>query len=437
MLFRKSSQNERTDFKYTLTTQKNIDKAETNNTIYIDPQKPFATIQERCTQLKNKLQGSSAVFKSTLLPSSLKRVFITYISKELYNFDKYKKERTGKTKYFIEDDKLTSKEQDEITFAIQCTNIARDLQNEPSNLMSPEIFCQRAKNILQNKTKITVLGPKEMKKEGLNLVLAIGNSSKRTPRFLVAELLAKTPKKDVGDIPTICIIGKTVVYDAGGLNIKLKGMTPEMKTDKTGGCVALCILKYFTKFYCNCNLVVICPVVENILSEDVVRPGDIVKSHNGKMVEITDTDAEGRLILADAISFSTKYNPKYILDFATLTGWADTVHPDINAVCYTKDISLASLVNEVGESVGERVWFLPHWDEYIDYAKSTVANVKNDNDAIRTGAYFPVMFMMHFVPEVLKSKYLHFDICHNWQGNLARGNCVQLGIELIKKLAEK
>jgi leucyl aminopeptidase len=430
MFFHSPSSKTRIDVEYKLSIEK-VNKPVKNNTIFIDPNKPFTSTQAICKELKLAIKDKVASFDTSLLPPSLKIVFLTYLTKELYSFQKYKKEQNSKSKYYFVDKNIDKNEKESIVYTLQCANIARDMENEPANIMSPEMFCIRAKSMLQKTANIKVLNVKDMQKEGLNLVLAIGKSSTRPPRFLVAEMIKNK------DNPTICIIGKTVVYDAGGLNLKIKSMTPEMKTDKTGGCVAISIMKYFTRFPCNCNLVVICPVVENLLSQEVVRPGDVIKAHNGKMVEITDTDAEGRLLLADALSYSAKYKPSYIIDFATLTGWADSVHPDLNAVCWTKDMSIAATVNQAGEEVGERVWFLPPWDEYIDYAKSNVANVTNHTDNIATGAYFPVMFMLNFIPEHLKSRYIHFDICHNWKNNLAKGNCVLLGIELIKRLAIK
>jgi leucyl aminopeptidase len=228
-----------------------------------------------------------------------------------------------------------------------------------------------------------------------------------------------------------------VIYDAGGLNIKLASMTPSMKTDKSGGSVVVGIMKYFLEHKIKCNIVGILPIVENLLSEDVSRPGDIVKSYSGKMVEITDTDAEGRLIMADAIAYSKKYNPTYLFDLATLTGWSEAVHMDTNAVCYCKDIDLASKVNKLGDIVGERVWFLPPWDEYMYYTKSAVANIRNYSMDIREGAYLPSMFLLSFVPLELRDNYIHFDICNNFENDLAKGNCVILVIELIKSLIYK
>jgi leucyl aminopeptidase len=437
MFLNTSSSKTQTDYEFIISTAKSnltTNKNGTSFKIYIDTEKPFTSIQAQCQYVKHLIQDKTARFDVSLLPIEIKTVFMTYVTKELYQFEKYKtrKSHTGtKSKYILIDKSGSKNEINELQYIIQCVNTARDIQNEPANMMSPETFCKYAKNILQNKAKIKILNVKDMVKEGLNLVLAIGRSSLRPPRFFIAEMIIDKT------YPTICVIGKTVVYDAGGLNIKGKGMTPEMKTDKTGGAVAISIMKYFAKYPCTCNIVILCPVVENILSQDVIRPGDVIKAHNGVMVEIIDTDAEGRLLLADALSFSKQYNPTYVIDFATLTGWADSLHPDINAVCWTRNISIASIVNQVGENVGERVWFLPHWDEYTDYAKSNIANVKNDTNSIHTGAYYPVMFMLHFLPDNLKAKYIHFDICHNWKNNMARGNCVHLGIELIKKLSKK
>jgi hypothetical protein len=168
-----------------------------------------------------------------------------------------------------------------------------------------------------------------------------------------------------------------------------------------------------------------------------IGPGDIIKSYQGKTVEVTDTDAEGRLIMADAIAYSKHYNPAYILDVATLTGWADTVHMDLASVCYSRNKELVEKITKIGDKVGERVWFLPVWDEYTEYIKSNVANVKNYNPNVREGAYYPSMFLLSFVPIELRDKYIHFDVCNNFEKNLARGNCVSLLIETMDALGKK
>jgi leucyl aminopeptidase len=367
---------------------------------------------------------------------------INYTAKAIYTFDKYKTTtKRNKADDSISVCKVIDTSSNEklrtslrkFVKVINAANITRDLENEPANMMSPQTFSNQVKKLFQDNqnVKVHVKNEKEMREEGLNLVLAVGLSSKRLPRFITIELI-----KDK-DYPTICLIGKTVVYDAGGLNIKVRGMNPSMKTDKSGGSVVVGIMKYFSENHLKdfkYNIVGILPVVENLLSENVTRPGDIMKSYSGKSVEITDTDAEGRLIMADAISYSKKYKPTLLCDFATLTGWAETVHMDLSAVCYCRNMELAAKVNSAGERMGERVWFLPKWDEYMEYIKSNVANVRNFNMDMSEGAYLPSMFLLSFVPLELRDSYVHFDICNNFEKNLARGNCVALAVDFLKSL---
>lgn len=416
----------------------NANTANTNSNqdvFTIDLRRPFISIKSLTNKIASSLTTKSVCVCITDIPTMYKRAFITYLSKAIYRFDKYvsRNNTTESTILYIHDDNATIKNYGTFISSIKSADLARDLENEPANLLSPDKFCRVVKALFKrsnNKnTKVTVLNETEMQKQGLNLVLSIGLSSKRMPRFMVIEHFIDA------SLPTICLVGKTVIFDAGGLNIKLSAMEPSMKTDKSGGAVVVAVIRHLIETNAKCNLVGILPVVENLLSEDVTRPGDIIRSYSGKTVEITDTDAEGRLIMADAIAYSKKYNPTYLFDLATLTGWSDTVHPDAKAVCYTKNMELASLVNQVGEHVGERVWFLPPWDEYTYYTKSKVANVRNYNPDTKEGAYLPSMFLLSFVPLPLQDHYIHFDICNNFANNLAQGNCVVLVSELIQRLS--
>ena len=445
MVLLKLSNVKRTDVQTTIeievSNELNIDNI--SRRYIFDMKRPFISIKQITSKLSSLHTNDNICICISNLPQKYKKVFLTYLSKSIYTFDKYitnksKPKDNNQNIYYIYDDKSTTKSYLKYVKALKCADIARNLENEPANMLSPDKFCSVVKRIFKmtpkpvgTQLKITVLNEEQMKKEGLNLVLSIGLSSKRMPRFMTVELL-----NDIS-YPTICLIGKTVIYDAGGLNIKLSSMTSSMKTDKSGGSVVVGIMKYFLEHKIKCNIVGILPIVENLLSEDVSRPGDIVKSYSGKTVEITDTDAEGRLIMADAIAYSKKYNPTYLFDLATLTGWSEAVHMDTNAVCYCRDIGLASKVNEIGESVGERVWFLPPWDEYMYYTKSAVANIRNYNMDIREGAYLPSMFLLSFVPLELRDNYIHFDICNNYFNDIANGNCVVLVVELINDLINK
>lgn len=420
-------------------TNTNTNHDDNNNTIIFNTQRPFISCKQTTEKISSSYCNEDICLCILNIPKKYKLVFLNYLAKSIYKFDKYITKNTddvtNESKIYIHDGDKTIKNYSKYISQLNCANISRDLENEPANMLSPNTFCKVVRKIFIDmekrrgiKVKVTVLTETQMRKEGLNLVLSIGLSSKRMPRFMTLELMNNP------SYPTICLVGKTVIYDAGGLNIKLSGMTPAMKADKSGGSVVVGIIKYFAENNIKCNIVGILPIVENLLSEDVSRPGDIIRSHSGKTVEITDTDAEGRLIMADAISYSKKYNPTYLFDLATLTGWSEAVHMDTNAVCYCKNMDLASKVNVVGDMVGERVWFLPPWDEYTYYTKSVVANVRNYSMDMKEGAYLPSMFLLSFVPLELREKYVHFDICNNYINNIAKGNCVVLVIELIKSL---
>lgn len=439
MVLLKLSNVKRTDVSHIIEIQtgnESSDDMVMNNKFIFNGKRPFISIKQLTNKISSVHKLDNICICISKLPQKYKKVFLNYLSKSLYTFNKYitSKDDSGNL-YYIHDDEKTIQTYQKFLKSLKCADITRNLENEPANMLSPEKFCNVVKKILRTASKsfgtqikVSVLNEEQMRKEGLNLVLSIGLSSKRMPRFMTIELVNDS------SYPTICLIGKTVIYDAGGLNIKLASMTPSMKTDKSGGSVVVGIMRYFIEHKIKCNIVGILPIVENLLSEDVSRPGDIVKSYSGKTVEITDTDAEGRLIMADAIAYSKKYNPTYLFDLATLTGWSEAVHMDTNAVCYCKSMDLASLVNTIGDQVGERVWFLPPWDEYTYYTKSKVANVRNYNPDTREGAYLPSMFLMTFVPIHLQERYIHFDICNNFTNNLAQGNCVVLVSELVRQL---
>ena len=214
-----------------------------------------------------------------------------------------------------------------------------------------------------------------------------------------------------------------------------------MKSDKTGGCIVLGMLEYFAKEArsSTTRLVALVPLVENVASGSATRPGDIVKSHSGKTVEILDTDAEGRLILADALSYARRYRPDYVFDFATLTSWSAKIHCDTAAVFFTASDKLAALVEDIGEEVGDRVWRMPKWLDYMSYCQSDVADLKNADltiDGCTSGrGFMAAMFMAHFVPHrLLRERWVHFDIGHNIDDHLMNANSMQLGIELIHRL---
>jgi leucyl aminopeptidase len=395
-----------------------------------DKEKPFISAKNIANSIKGIKDDICIDLRA--ISNEFKFLLLQYISKYTYTFTKYITDKTRKRSnniYILDRGSNKSFIQSTIKI-ISCGDITRNLENEPANKLSPDKFCHRVKSIFQgNKhVKITILNENQMKQKGLNLILAIGKSSVKPPRFMILELI-KNPK-----LPNICLIGKTVVYDSGGLNLKKAGMNWEMKTDKSGGCVVTGIFQYFVSHYdsLNCNIIGLLPVVENLVSNDVSKPGDIVTAYNKKTVEILNIDAEGRLIMADALAYTANFNPKYVFDFATLTGWAEKMHCDTAAVSFSLNERLRNTVSNIGERVGERVWQMPHWKEYDIYIKSDVADYKNADYNCKADGYIAALFLMNFVPKHVQRNFIHFDICNNFNEHLAIGNTVSIGIELVK-----
>jgi leucyl aminopeptidase len=310
----------------------------------------------------------------------------------------------------------------------------RDAINEPANIATPEYMSLWALELFSNTpgVSVTIMNEQELRKKGHNLVLAVGQGSTNSPRMVVIEY---TPAKYTN---TICLCGKGVTFDAGGLNIKIQGAMTNMKADKTGGCIALGILKYFADIKFPCRMVAIVPFVENMVSGNSTRPGDIIKSYSGKTVEILDTDAEGRLILADALALCDAYKPDMIIDFATLTGWASSLHCGTSAIYFCTNPKLRALLEITGEELGERVWGMPPWLEYMRYCSSKVADLKNvdfEVNGCRKGSgYMATMFLAHFVPPKVLHNWVHLDICNNVDGQSLNANTMNLIIEVIQKM---
>ncbi|PNH01397.1 putative cytosol aminopeptidase [Tetrabaena socialis] len=332
-----------------------------------------------------------------------------------------------------------SGEQDEayiqdVERALASADIARDMENEPANQMTPDIFCKTAIALLKPfNFKVTVLDEAAMAKEGMGLVLAVGQSSSFPPRFMVVEHFKNAA------FPTVCLVGKGVTFDAGGLRIKSPQGMIDMKQDKSGASVVVSIMHHLALHHRDLpiNLVGLMPMVENVINGKAMKPGDIVKAHNGTHVEIMDPDAEGRLILADAISYSARFKPDYVLDFATLTSYATQLCCDLSAAYYTVNDALSQLVFSIGEAIGERVWRHPPWPEYKLNTMSPVADSRNAHfDCTRSGSFMAAMFISNFVQGEVAERWVHFDIANNDVKGVHSANCSFMGMQLVKALAE-
>lgn len=250
--------------------------------------------------------------------------------------------------------------------------LARHLQMQPGNVCTPSYLAARAKEIAERHGyALTVLDRAQLRAEGMGALLAVAQGTQEEPRFLVLEY------RGAGAAAPVALVGKGVTFDAGGISIKPAASMEDMKYDMSGAAAVLGTMEAIGRLRPRVNVVAVVPATENLPSGTAVKPGDVVKSHLGKTIEIVNTDAEGRLILCDALSYVRRFKPAVILDAATLTG-AVVVALGAHAIgVMGNDDGLLEEVRTAGERAGERCWPLPLWEEYRDLLKSEIADMKN------------------------------------------------------------
>ena len=287
------------------------------------------------------------------------------------------------------------------------TNSARNIANTHGDDLTPKALANAAKKLATG-TRVTVkvLGLKEIQKLKMNLVEAVGKGSHNEPQFIVMEYWASKNKKDA----PLVLIGKGITYDTGGLNVKPSGAMHDMHMDMSGGSSVMAAIIAASKLGIKKNIVALIPAAENAISSHSMRAGDIVTAMSGTTVEILHTDAEGRLVLADALTYSTRYSPRAIIDVATLTGAALVALGQQASAVMTRDINLETTLRTLGEESGDLVWPLPLWDEYKGPLKSARADISNiaTNFAKWGGAIEGGMFLDAFAPKNVP--WAHLDI---------------------------
>lgn len=252
--------------------------------------------------------------------------------------------------------------------------------------------------------KTKILNEKYLKTNGYNLIYSVGKSSENPCCMLVVERIKNKTSK------TVCIIGKGITFDSGGLNIKPTNNMANMKYDKVGAVNGSMALLQLMEELPDTNFVGIFPFAENAVSGKSTRPGDVVKSYIGKTVEITNTDAEGRLILADAIGHAHKYKPDLIIDIASLTGHANVINCWHNGYCNVHPESLKLQFEKISHIVGERMLTMPLWDDCAYVFKSTVADLSNAPKECGD-SFVASLFLKEFLPT--KCDWIHIDIAHD------------------------
>ena len=357
---------------------------------------------------------------------------IIAVTKAMYEFDAYAKRR-GTTGLSF----MGCSDANQVGRVLDAIILAADLENEPANVLTPEAFAARVSAWFAGNTRVSVrtMHAKELRSEGLGLIESVGVGASSPPCMLILECMdGNKPGED-----TILMVGKGVVYDSGGLALKPFDQMYGMHGDKSGAAIVAAVFRYFVEAKTRINLVALLPLVENAVSGASTRPGDIVRSINGKTVEVVDTDAEGRLIIADAIAYGERYRPTHVLDFATMTGVAEGIQHDLSAAVYAQNDRLAGMLTACGERVGERCWRLPPWPEYAAATRSQVADYRNAGWTTRDDGFMGAMFIHNFVPQRCVDGWLHIDISKNTSGRpgVFTATGVALGIEFVGCLAGK
>ncbi|MBI5224139.1 leucyl aminopeptidase [Candidatus Micrarchaeota archaeon] len=312
-------------------------------------------------------------------------------------------------------------------------NYARFLDEKPANIATPLTIAAEAKRLAKELGfKTTVFEEKELEKMGMGGILGVCAGSANEPVLLKLEY-----NSDKKNLPLYCIVGKGVTFDTGGISIKPSKNMHEMKYDKTGAMNVLGVFKAVSELALPVRLLGLMPMVENMPSGVAQRPGDIVKAYNGKTIEVLNTDAEGRLILADALAYAAEHKPEFIIDMATLTGAIVVSLGRFAIGMFSNDDALSQSLSDAGENTHERVWRLPLWPEYGEFMKSDFADLKNISELDEAGSITAAAFLKEFVGDC---KWAHLDIAAvdlvKWSHPYLDKGASGIGVRLVTNVLE-
>ena len=288
------------------------------------------------------------------------------------------------------------------TIVAEGTSLARDLANAPANEIYPESLASRARRVGRSSgVRVTVLGEKQIAAHRMGGLLGVSSGSQRPPRFIIMEYNRPAARRG-----TIVLVGKGVTFDSGGISLKPSAGMAEMKMDMSGAAAVIATLGTAARLKVPLHLVGLAPATENLPSGTALKPGDILRHMNGVTSEVDNTDAEGRLILADALAYAGRYKPDLIIDLATLTGACVVALGHLATGMMGTDERAMGTLRRSGDRTYERVWELPLFEEYERLIKSDIADVKNVGGRW-AGAITAAMFLKKFVGT---SPWIHLDI---------------------------
>ena len=354
-----------------------------------------------------------------------------------YKFEKYKKKFENKILNFDFPKNLKNRFlKNEIKYKslLEATNFTKDLVSEPGNILHPDEYVKRILKLKSYGLKISVFDKKKLKKMGMNALLGVGQGSIRGSYLVVIEWKGTNKKNK-----PLAFVGKGVCFDTGGISLKPAKFMEDMTYDMAGSAVVVGLLKNFALRKAKVNAIGVVGLVENMPDGNAQRPGDIVKSYSGKTIEILNTDAEGRLVLADALTYTEKkYNPKFIIDLATLTGAIIVSLGSEYAGLFSNNDQLSNQIFKSGQKVGEKVWRMPLDNNYDKLINSKKADMQNINYVGGAGSTTAAQFLQRFI--LKDTPWAHLDIAgmafSKYGGALNSEGATGFGVKLLNQLVE-
>lgn len=360
-----------------------------------------------------------------------------------YRFDKYKTKANGRIEIRemdivcgSDDAKKDVKEGMRMgNLLSDAVNAARSLAMEPANVLTPMALAEKALEVARDAgVAAKVLNEDQIRKLGMGGLLGVAQGSQESPKFVIMEYFPSGNSKD-----PVVLVGKGITFDSGGISIKPSSGMDQMKYDMSGASAVMMTLWLAGKLKLPFPVVGLAPICENLPSRKPQRPGDVIKIMNGKTVEVANTDAEGRLILADALCYALRYKPRYLIDLATLTGACRSVLGEYGIGVMGNHVELLKKIKDSGEKSGERCWEFPFWDEYKEHMKSEVADIRNIGKGV-AGATIGGKFLEEFVGG---TPWVHLDIAstawfdenHDYLGRGATGAGVRLLADFLRELS--
>jgi len=364
--------------------------------------------------------------------------FLHGLKLKSYEFNKYK---TKKETRLISINVLGNKNKPSVPNQLKFKALeegifyARDLVSEPGNILHPDEYAKRLNSLKKDGLKVNIYDEKKLKKLGMNALLGVGQGSIRGSYLVTIEW-----KGAKNNSNPLAFVGKGVTFDTGGYSLKPAKFMEDMTYDMAGSAAVVGLMKNLALRKAKINAVGVVGLVENMVSGDAQRPGDIVKSYSGKTIEVLNTDAEGRLVLADALTFTEKkFKPKFMIDLATLTGAIIVSLGSEYAGLFSNDDKLSKQILNAGEKVEEKLWRMPLHKNYDKLINSKNADMQNINYVGGAGSTTAAQFLQRFI--LNKTSWAHLDIAgmafSKYGGALNSGGATGFGVRLLNQLIEE